>query len=147
MSVFSQTIVWLVVKFVFLATFVLSMAWVDSLHAAPQTRKVPPGLWGGDHVRMIVSSDGALLEYDCANGKIDRPLILDVKGGFSMQGSYIAERGGPRRDADAARTRARYVGRVSGDTMRLTVTLDNSKKPVGEFALTRGTDTLLTKCR
>jgi hypothetical protein len=96
---------------------------------------------------MIVSSSGALLEYDCASGKIDRPIIVDVRGGFNTQGSYASEHGGPRRDGDTALTRARYVGRVRGDTMRLTVTLEHSEKPVGVFTLTRGNDPLLTKCR
>ena len=96
---------------------------------------------------MIVSSSGALLEYDCASGKIDRPIILDVSGGFDAQGSYVLEHGGARRDGDAVVTRARYVGRVNGDTMRLTVRLEDSEKPVGVFTLTRGDDPLLTKCR
>jgi hypothetical protein len=128
-------------------SFALRAAWAHDLSQVDRSRQVPPGLWGGEHVRMVVSSSGALLEYDCANGKIDRPILLDVKGGFNTLGSYTSERGGPRRDGDATLTRARYVGRVSGETMRLTVTLDNSKKPVGVFALTRGTDPLLTKCR
>jgi hypothetical protein len=96
---------------------------------------------------MTVSNSGALLEYDCASGKIDRPIILDVRGGFDAQGSYVSEHGGPQRDGDAAVTRARYVGRVNGDTMRLTVRLEHSEKPAGVFTLTRGDDPLLTKCR
>jgi hypothetical protein len=96
---------------------------------------------------MIVSSSGALLEYDCANGKIDQPIVLDARGGFDVQGSYASEHGGPRRDDDAVVTRAQYVGRVSGDTMRLTVRVEHRKKPVGVFTLTRGDDPLLAKCR
>ena len=161
MSVISETIGWVMVKFrrsssktarsiailALLGAFALRTAWADSVPQAAQRHPVAPGLWGGEHVRMVVSSDGAELEYDCANGKIDQPILLDSKGGFNSLGSYTSERGGPRRNGDAALPRARYVGRVSGETMRLTVTLDNSKKTVGVFALTRGTDSLLTKCR
>jgi hypothetical protein len=128
-----------------LGSFAPCIAWADG--ATAQGRELPSGLWGGEHVRMIVSSGGALLEYDCANGKIDRPIILDVRGGFDAQGSYTSERGGPRRDGDAFVTRARYVGRLRGDTMRLAVRLEHSKKPLGVFTLTRGDDPLLTKCR
>jgi hypothetical protein len=131
----------------FFGSFALGIAWADGLPPAAQRRQVPPGLWGGEHVRMMVSTRGTLLEYDCASGKIDRPVILDVRGGFNTEGSYTSERGGPRRDGDAVVTRARYVGRVSGDTMRLTVRLEHSKEPVGVFTLTRGDDPLLTKCR
>jgi hypothetical protein len=130
-----------------LGSFVLRIVWAGNLPPAGQRRQVPPGLWGGEHVRMIVSSSGASLEYDCASGRIDGPIILDARGGFNVQGSYASERGGPRRDGDAVVTRAQYVGRVSGDTMRLTVRLEHSKKPVGVFTLTRGNDPLLAKCR
>jgi len=95
---------------------------------------------------MSVSGAGALLEFDCANGRIDRPIVMDG-GGFAIQGSYSSEHGGPRRDADASLTRARYAGRVSGNTMRLTVWIGRDKKPIGVFSLKRGDDTLLTKCR
>jgi hypothetical protein len=132
--------------FALLGSFALRIAWADDLPPTAQSRQVPAGLWGGEHVRMIVSSSGALLEYDCAHGKIDQPIILDVRGGFNVHGSYVPEHGGPRRDEDAV-TRAQYIGRVSGDTMRLTVRVEHNKKPAGVFSLTRGDDPLLAKCR
>ena len=106
-----------------------------------------PGLWGGDHVRMMVSRIGARLEYDCADSTIDRPIVLDARGRFTAKGSYTPDRGGPRRDGQAAASRARYVGEVTADTMRLTVTLEDTKQPGGVFTLKRGDDPLLTKCR
>ena len=130
-----------------LGSFGLRVAWAGGLPPAAEQRQVAPGLWGGEHVRMIVSSKGAQIEYDCASGKIDRAIVLDEKGGFNAQGSYTPERGGPRREGDVIPTRARYVGRVRGDTMRLTVRLEQSKQVVGVFTLTRGDDPLLTKCR
>jgi hypothetical protein len=130
-----------------LGSFALRIAGAAGLPPLARRHQVPPGPWGGEHVRMIVNSSGAVLEYDCATGRIDRPLILDAKGGFNAQGSYVPEHGGPRRDDDAGATGARYVGRVRGETMRLTVTLEQTKTPVGVFTLTRGGDPLLTKCR
>ena len=96
---------------------------------------------------MIVSSSGASIEYDCASGKIDGPIVLDANGGFSARGSYVPEHGGPRRGDDASASRARYTGRVRGASMRLTVSLEQSKTPLGAFTLRRGNDPLLTKCR
>ena len=112
-----------------------------------QLRRMAPGLWGGDHVRMMVSRTGARLEYDCADSTIDEPITLDAKGKFTAKGSYTSERGGPRRSGPAPSARARYVGEVSADTMKVTVTLESSKEPVGVFTLRRGEDPLLTKCR
>jgi hypothetical protein len=115
--------------------------------AAAQLRRMAPGLWGGDHVRMMVSRTGARLEYDCADSMIDEPITLDAKGKFTAKGSYRPDRGGPRRSGPAPAARARYVGEVSTDTMKLTVTLEGTKEPVGVFTLRRGEDPLLTKCR
>jgi len=98
-------------------------------------------------VRMVVSRVGARLEYDCAASMIDQPIILDAAGRFTAKGSYTPERGGPQGNGQAAAVRARYVGRVRADVMRLTVTLENAKEPVGVFTLRRGDDPLLTKCR
>ena len=114
---------------------------------AGEARRIASGLWGGDHVRMMVSDVGARLEYDCAGGTIDQPIVLDASGKFAAKGSYTPERGGPRRDGATAVARARYTGRVAGDTITLTVTLETSKERVGMFTLKRGDDVLLTKCR
>ena len=115
--------------------------------ARAKPRSLAPGVWGGDHVRMVVSRIGARLEYDCAASMIDQPIILDAAGRFTAKGSYTPERGGPQGFGQAAALRARYVGRVRADVMRLTVTLENAKEPVGVFMLRRGDDPLLTKCR
>ena len=112
-----------------------------------ESRRVPPGLWGGAHVRMVVGTEDARLEYDCASGTIDRPIVLDATGRFSATGSHSSERGGPRREGQAAVARARYVGRIRGNTMTLTVTLEDPKQRIGVFTLARNDDTLLTKCR
>jgi hypothetical protein len=115
--------------------------------SAAESRSMVLGLWGGEHVRMMVSLIGARLEYDCATGTIDQPIVLDTRGRFNAKGSYTPERGGPRRYGEVAAARARYVGQVSADTMRLTVTLETNKEPIGVFSLSRGNDPLLTKCR
>src|SRR5262245_38202157 len=115
--------------------------------ARAESRSLAPGLWGGDHVRMVVSRVGARLEYDCAASTLDQPIVLDAAGRFTVKGLYTPERGGPQGNGQAAAVRARYVGRVRAEVMRLTVTLENAKEPVGVFTLRRGDDPLLTKCR
>jgi hypothetical protein len=139
------------------AVFIAFLAWFSPLaqdaarddgpRLAAESGPLAPGLWGGDHVRMVVSRAGARLEHDCAESAIEQPILVDAKGRFTAKGSFRRERGGPRREDPVAGDRARFVGQVSGDTMRLTVTLESSKQPVGVFTLTRGNDPLLTKCR
>src|SRR5258705_6521418 len=107
---------------------------------AAESRPMAPGLWGGNHLRMTVSRIGARLEYDCADSTIDQPIIPDARGRFTAKGSYTPAHGGPRRNGEAAAGRARYVGEVRADTMRLTGTLENTKQPVGGFRLRRGDD-------
>jgi hypothetical protein len=95
---------------------------------------------------MVVSRAGAHLEYDCAESTIEQPIIVDARGRFTATGSFTPHRGGPQRDDPGAPARARFAGQVTGETMKLTVTLEN-KRPVGVFTLMRGNDPLLTKCR
>lgn len=121
---------------------------MSAQHAQGANRPVPEGVWGGEHLRMEVTATGAALEYDCANGTIERPLVLDARGRFLARGTHAPERGGPTpRNGRPAAARARYVGVVRRDTMTLTVTLENRKQPIGVFTLTRGTEALLMKCR
>jgi len=96
---------------------------------------------------MVVSRVGARLEYDCADGTIDQPIILDAKGRFTAKGSYTPERGGPRRNGRAVAAPAGYVGQVTAGTMTLILTLEKGKQQAGVFTLTRDHDSLLTKCR
>jgi hypothetical protein len=112
-----------------------------------ESRRVPTGVWGGAHIRMVVNNEGARLEYDCASGAIDEPIVLDRTGRFNVTGSHTSEHGGPRREGQSAVARARYTGRIRGNTMTLTVALENPRQRVGVFTLTRNNDALLTKCR
>ena len=114
---------------------------------AEDSARLPPGLWGGDHIRMEINGEGARLEFDCATGTIDQVIVSDSSGRFSVKGSYAPDQPGPQRDGRAAPARALYVGQVRGETMTLTVTLEADAQQVGRFTLNRGNDPLLTKCR
>jgi len=123
----------------------------------PSTRVVAPrpasgkpievGEWGGDHVKLLVTETGGTLEYDCAHGTIDQPLLADSSGRFDLAGTHTREHGGPIRIGEKEDKRpARYTGRTDGRTMTLTVTLTGSNEPVGTFTLTRGQLGRIVKC-
>jgi hypothetical protein len=110
--------------------------------------RLAAGVWGGEHVRLQVNDGGAAVEFDCANGSIDQPVVLDGEGRFNVKGRYAAEHGGPVRRDETDNTRpARYAGQVKGDTLTLNVTVGDSKESVGPFTLTRGSEGRVMKCR
>lgn len=104
-------------------------------------------VWGGPHVRLVLTSGGAEIEFDCAHGEIKEPLKRDEQGRFNVAGTFVREGGPVRSDESSAVRPARYSGRVEGDKMTLTVTLTDSNEKLDEFSLTRGSDGRLWKCK
>ena len=115
--------------------------------ATGPTPVIAPGLWGGSHVSMQVTSGGARLEYDCAEGAIDEPLRPDGEGSFSAAGTHTPGHGGPIREGEILPSfRARYDGHVKGDQMSLLVTLSETGARLGSFELRRGSPGILLRC-
>lgn len=113
----------------------------------PSQTAVPLGIWGGEHVGLLLTERGGLLEYDCAHGKIDQAFVADGVGRFDLRGTHTREHGGPIRDDEEADTHpARYSGTTDGSTMLLTVTLSDSGEHVGTFKLTRGEAGRILRC-
>lgn len=110
---------------------------------------IPVGVWGGQHIRLQVTERGAEIEYDCAHGTIEQSIVLDSEGRFDVKGKHAAQHAGPvRRDEEESGGRpARYTGRISGDTMTLTVILTDKSETVGTFTLNRGSQGRVFKCR
>jgi hypothetical protein len=96
---------------------------------------------------MQVTSAGARLEYDCAEGAIEEPLRPDGEGSFTAAGSHTPGRGGPIREGEILPSfRARYEGHVKGDKMSLLVTLTETGAQLGSFELRRGSSGVLLRC-
>ena len=108
---------------------------------------IAPGTWGGSHVSMNVTSAGARLEYDCAEGVIEEPLRPDGEGRFTATGTHTPGHGGPIRMGEILPSvRARYDGRVKGEQMSLLVTLTDTSAQLGSFELRRGSSGVLLRC-
>jgi hypothetical protein len=113
-----------------------------------KTERVSIGVWGGDHIQMQVTESGAKIEYDCANGTIEGPLVLDAEGRFEVTGRHVSERGGPVRQGDTYDGRpARFTGSVNGKKMTLTVTLTDKQKTLATYTLTEGDNGRIWKCQ
>ena len=102
--------------------------------------------WGGVHVGMTITASGALLEYDCAMGRIDEPIVVR-DGRFDVRGVHWPGVGGPVGvDTTQLPRPARYQGQVLGNRMLLTVTLTDTGQPLGTFELVRGANPQVFKC-
>ena len=108
---------------------------------------VPAGDWGGQDIRLTVGAKGGTIQYPCADGQIEQPMMMDAGGNFAANGFHLQQRGGPiRADLDQLKQRVRYEGKISGETMTLKVTDVNSKALVGEYSLQHGKLTRMTRC-
>ena len=96
---------------------------------------------------MELTATGARLEYDCAAGVIEEPLLPDEEGRFTATGAHTPGRGGPIREGDVLPAfRARYDGQVKSAQMDLRVTLTETGVELGQFKLQRGSSGVLFRC-
>jgi len=114
--------------------------------AGPLTGPVKPGDWGGEHIALVVTANGASVEYDCASGTVDQPLVA-AEGRFTAVGTHTRGHGGPVRDDEIPdRHPARYDGQVDEETMTLEVTLLDSGEKLGRYTLVHGRSPSVFKC-
>ena len=109
-------------------------------------RYIARGLWGGQHISIDVGEKSATIEYDCASGVINGPLVVDSNGNFDLRGIHKMERGGPVRADDNSKGQpATYTGSIKGDTMTLTLKLEGLDEET--FTLEKGKPGELVKCK
>lgn len=105
------------------------------------------GTWGGEHIGIVVSDSSAILDYDCAHGTIDEPIVTDEDGMFEVSGVHIFERGGPIRiDETLDEHPALYKGHIVGNEMTLILLLKDTNTEIDTFSLTRGAKPKIFKC-
>ena len=133
------------------STALVLIAILSSSPASARGRKrhrLAQGAWGGPHIRLTVGDSSATIEYDCAHGQIDGPLVVDSRGRFSLKGTHSPEHPGPVRDNEQSTGQpARYTGWTDGKKMTLTVTLAGQKETIGTFNLALGGGGRIFKCR
>jgi len=111
------------------------------------TGPVAAGAWGGVGISLVATEQSAQLEFDCALGEISEPLVLDAEGGFTLDGTFTPEHGGPIREDEVLESEpATYAGVIDGGQMTLTIHLLERGTISGPFALERDGSALLRKC-
>ena len=58
-------------------------------------------MWGGTGIQLTVNDATATVEFDCAHGTIDQPLLIDQDGRFDIPGTFVREHGGPIQEGEA----------------------------------------------
>ena len=112
-----------------------------------KTKRLAAGIWGGPHVFIDVGSQSAKVEYDCAHGAIEGPLVVDSEGKFEWRGTFTPERGGPVRAGGSERSQpATYSGEIKGDTMTLSMKLTDAED-AETFTLEKGKPGRIMKCK
>src|SRR6266436_5812772 len=81
------------------------------------------GTWGGENAALMADDSGAHIHIGCTYGDIHKRIRLNADGRFDMAGeqnitAYPVDRG--------ILHPARFVGRVSGSSMTLTITLTDT---------------------
>jgi len=105
------------------------------------------GVWGGEHIGMVVSDSSVILDYDCAYGTIDEPFITDCNGEFEVVGVHIKEHGGAIRIGETPDEHpALYKGYIEENVMTLKVTLTDTGEEIGTFTLILGAIPNVHKC-
>jgi hypothetical protein len=93
-----------------------------------------------------VEDAGGTIEFDCAHGSLDEPLLLDSSGHFDVKGRLVAEGGPVQKDEAETARPARYRGESDGQHLSLQVTLEGGED-AGTFSLAKGSPARLFKCR
>ena len=111
-----------------------------------ETGPLASGMWGGEHMLIEIGQSSAQVEYDCAAGTINVPIMLS-DGDFSAAGTFTLGHGGPVRVGEVdPPLPARYFGSVRGDVMNITVTLTTDNTVIGSYELRRGSSGRVFKC-
>ena len=103
------------------------------------------GVWGGEHARMTIESEGAMIQFDCGEGSINTGIVPDAEGRFQAEGTFTSG-GGPDPVAGRPRQAAVYSGTISGSTMELTGTVMDTAQSLGTFSLTLSDNGRLVPC-
>lgn len=115
-----------------------------------QTQKtaVAPGDWGGTGINLTVREEGVTIEYDCAEAEITEKLMIDSKGNFIVEGTYIRRNPGAiRLNFKPKPLAAKFEGKISGEEMTLKVILTESEEEIGDYTLEKDKTARLHRCR
>ena len=90
-----------------------------ALVACPTTPTSVVGTWRSLAAELTVTERGASIQFGCATGTIDAPILLNARGEFSANGTYTQLSGvaPPPNSPPPTPQPTVYSGRVSGNNL------------------------------
>jgi hypothetical protein len=126
--------------------FVGLLLLVSVIARTQKMQHIPTGNWGGEHINIKVGAKSATIEYDCASGVIQGPLVIDSDGNFNLHGTHRMQRGGPTRADETPNDHpATYTGSIKGNAMTLNLKISDSDEET--FTLEKGKEGELFRCK
>jgi len=129
------------------ATAIAAACASTSATTAASDGELALGTWGGDSSGLIVSDTAMHLHVACTYGDVSGRIPVAANGEFDVQGSYML-RAYPITVGPSVP--ARFVGRLSGKTVTITVTVDDTVQHQtvtrGPVVLTYGAEPRLGPC-
>ena len=125
-------------------TVILSVSAVLACSAAtstPITEVV--GTWGGDNAGLIVSGADVHVHIGCTLGSAIGPIHPDADGQFQANGTFNVDAHPVDRGIIHP---ASFSGRITGQTMTLTVSLTDTARVLGPVTLVYGTEPKMGPC-
>ncbi len=116
--------------------------------AAPAPKPAPAltGNWSGDGFGLRTLSDSVMVQGKCASGKIGAPIRPDASGAFVAKGYFNQIGRGYRLSEQVPRDKsATFKGKISGDTLKLTVRVD-AQPGENSYVLKRGQPITFENC-
>ena len=113
-----------------------------------RSQVMPIGIWGGPEVILTVQDAGTTVEFPCAQGSIASRLRVDQNGAFRVAGTYTRRSPGPTLAAGGQGPGpVTYVGKIKGNTLRLTIHFSTAAEKDLSFLLEKGKiDDRFTRC-
>jgi hypothetical protein len=128
------------------AVLMAAAAGLAACASVPKAGVPVTGEWGGTHVGLKLGETSGVLDYDCAAGTIDGPLLPRRDGTFEVEGRHTPGTGGPEREGEVRPSfRARYSGVIRGQRMTLQARVENGVL-LGPFTLVKGAEPIIFRC-
>lgn len=123
---------------------VLSLAVVLACHSGPAAPITDiAGTWGGENAGLIASDTSAHVHIGCTLGEVRGPIRPDSDGRFDVTGTYNVD----AYPVDRGITHpARFIGRITGTSMTLTVALTDTARTLGPVTLIYGKEPKMGPC-
>ena len=101
------------------------------------------GMWGGENAALIADDSSAHIHIGCTYGDVHQEIVPDHDGRFDVPGeqnitAHPVDRG--------ILHPARFVGRVIGSSLTLTVTLTDTTVTLGPVQLSYGKEPRMGPC-